>query len=335
MVSPNGSRALIWDAERLRIATDAAGIALWSWNLDTDGIALDRRAHGLWAVPVGNTPATFEALSARIHPQDVDRVRAAFTNTRTILGLYEIDFRVVDGDEVVRWISARGEGAEIGIVDRVMFGVFMDVTDRKQIEETREMLAGEMSHRVKNLFALASALTGIAARSAATTTEMANDLTVRLTALGRAHSLVRPTAGEKGKALLGDLLDVLLAPYGNDDRVGDRITFSVAEIRIGEATATTIALVVHELATNSAKYGALSNASGILDVSCSVEGDDVVMLWTEQGGPVVSVPSGPMGFGSKLIARTVSGELGGSIAFDWRADGVVVTLRMNKARLER
>lgn len=197
------------------------------------------------------------------------------------------------------------------------------------------MLAGEMSHRVKNLFALASALTGIAARSAATTTEMANDLTLRLTALGRAHSLVRPAPGEKGKALLGDLLDVLLAPYGNDDRVGDRINFSMPDIRIGEATATTMALVVHELATNSAKYGALSNASGTLDVSCRVEGDDVVMLWTEQGGPAVSAPKGPMGFGSKLIARSVAGQLNGSIVFDWLADGVVITLRMNKTRLQR
>ncbi|NPD67497.1 histidine kinase [Lichenicola cladoniae] len=335
MVSPSGSSALVWDAERLRIASDAAGIALWSWNVDTDEIALDKRAHNLWAVPVGETPVTFEALSAKIHPHDLDRVRAAFTNTRTLAGLYEIDFRVVVGDEVVRWISARGEGADIGIVDRVMFGVFMDVTDRKQAEEAREMLAGEMSHRVKNLFALASALTGIAARSAATTTEMANDLTLRLTALGRAHSLVRSAPGEEGKALLGDLLDVLLAPYGDEGMVGDRITVSVPEIRIGETTATTIALVVHELATNSVKYGALSNENGRLDLSCVVDGDEVVMAWTERGGPPVTAPKGPMGFGSKLIARSVTGQLGGSIVFDWPADGAVVRLRMNRAKLGR
>ncbi|MGI4745255.1 MAG: sensor histidine kinase [Janthinobacterium lividum] len=335
MASPNRSSALVWDAERLRIASDAAGIALWSWNVDTDEIALDRRAHDLWAVPAGKTPVTFEALSARIHPHDLDRVRTTFTNTRTSPGLYEIDFRVMDGDDVVRWISARGEGGDIGIVDRIMFGVFMDVTDRKQVEESRDLLAGEMSHRVKNLFALASALTGIAARSAVTTTEMANDLTLRLTALGRAHSLVRPVPGEEGKALLGDLLDVLLAPYAGDGTAGDRITISVPGIRVGDTSATTLALVVHELATNSAKYGALSDVSGMLDVSCNVDGDDVSMLWTERGGPVVSAPKGPMGFGSKLITRSVSGQLGGSIVFDWPADGAVVTLRMNKARLGR
>ncbi len=113
-----------------------------------------------------------------------------------------------------RWISARGQGGDLGIVDRVMFGVFLDVTERKRAEEAHEMLAGEMSHRVKNLFAIASALTTIAARSATTTTEMARDLTQRLTALGRAHNLVRPVPGQaEGKAaLLGDLLTTLLAP---------------------------------------------------------------------------------------------------------------------------
>ena len=76
----------MWDADRLRIATDAAGVALWSWNVDTDEIALDERAHGLWGVPERRL-VTFEDLSARIHPEDLDRVRAAFTATREIWAL--------------------------------------------------------------------------------------------------------------------------------------------------------------------------------------------------------------------------------------------------------
>ncbi|NPD70239.1 PAS domain-containing protein (plasmid) [Lichenicola cladoniae] len=335
MVSLNGSSALIWDAERLRIANDAAGIALWSWNVDTDEIALDERAHGLWAVPKVERAVTFEALSAKIHPEDLGRVREAFTKTRAMVGPYEIDFRILHDEDVVRWISARGESGDTGMVDRVMFGIFMDVTDRKQVEESREILAGEMSHRVKNLFALASAVTGMAARSAATTTEMAEDLTLRLTALGRAHDLVRPVPGEERKALLGDLLYVLLASYNHRGGVGERITVTVPEVRVGETTATTLALVVHELATNSVKYGVLSEAHGTLDVSCTAHDDDVIMLWTERGGPPVSVPHGPEGFGSRLISRSVCGQLGGSIGFDWPVEGVVVTLRMSKARLAR
>lgn len=213
-----------------------------------------------------NEPVTFESLSARIYPADLDRVRIAFTATRNLMGPYEIDFRTLH-DGAVRWVSARGQGSDVGIVGRVMFSVFLDVTKRKQAEEARELLTGEMSHRIKNLFAIASALTTIAARSATTTAEMARDLTQRLTALGRAHDLVRPTPGEaKSKAEFSALLTVLLAPYDDREGAGERVRIAAPELRVGEAAAATLALVVHELATNSVKYGALSVKSGTLDV---------------------------------------------------------------------
>lgn len=333
-MSWEGSGALVWDAERLRIAADAAGVALWSWNIDTNEIALDERAHDLWGVPRSGTRAvTFEDLSARIHPEDRHRIRAAFTATRDLTGPYEIDFRILHG-AAVRWISARGQGGDVGAVGRVMFGVFLDVTRRKQAEETRELLADEMSHRIKNLFAIASALTAITARSAVTTTEMARDLMQRLTALGRAHDLVRPIPGEaENKAELGDLLTVLLAPYGDQEGTGGRVHIAAPKLRVGEATATTLALVVHELATNSIKYGALSAEYGELDVSCAAHGDNVVLVWTERGGPAVAASAVNPGFGSKLVAQSVKGQLGGAIAFDWLPEGLVATLQMSKAHL--
>ncbi len=130
-----------------------------------------------------------------IHPADRDRVRAAFNATRSIVGPYEIDFRIMIGDEL-KWISARGQGDDEGMVQRLMFGIFIDVTGRKQAEESRELLAGEMSHRVKNLLTIASGLTAISSRSTTTTNDMARELTQRLTALGRAHDLVRPVPGQ-------------------------------------------------------------------------------------------------------------------------------------------
>ena len=328
-----GSGAPAWDAKRLRMATNAAGCALWSWNVDTDEIALDQRACDLWGVS-STQLVTFEELSSRIHPADAQRVRSAFSETRTATGAYEIDFRILLG-EAVRWISARGQGDDVGMVDRVMFGVFMDVTERKQAEENREVLAGEMSHRVKNLFSIASALTAIAARSAATTTDMARDLTQRLTALGRAHDLVRPVPGhEKSKtAPMGALLAVLLAPYDDDAPSQSRIHTSVPDVSVGETSATTLALVIHELATNSIKYGALSAAGGSLNLSCTANDAEVVLVWTERGGPAVAPPPGPTGFGSKLIHQSLTGQLGGSIVFEWPTEGVVATLRMSKARL--
>jgi two-component sensor histidine kinase len=331
-MSWKGSGSPVWDLERLRVASDAAGIALWSWNVDSDEIALDGRAESLWGLTKKRS-VTFEDLSARIHPSDLDRVRTAFEATRQLQGAYEIDFRILVGD-AVRWISARGQGDDIGIVDRVMFGVFLDVTDRKTAEEAREMLAGEMSHRVKNLFAIASALTAIAARSAATTTEMAHDLTQRLNALGRAHDLIRPVPSEGNKeALLGSLLAVLLAPYRDEGPAKDRVHVSVPDVCVGETGATTLALIVHELATNSVKYGALSVLTGTLNISCVAHNDEVVLVWTEWGGPPVSSLSHSAGFGSRLVERSISGQLGGAITFDWPVEGVIVTMRMNKARL--
>lgn len=321
-----------WDMKHLRVAIDAAGVALWSWNVDTDRITMDDRAYSLWAVPEDEA-VTFEVLSTHIHPHDLDRVRAAFAATRAVLGAYEIDFRILIGDQI-RWISARGQGDDVGIVGRIMFGIFLDVTQRKQSEEAHELLAGEMSHRVKNLLAMATALTAITSRSATTAADMARQLTRRLTALGRAHELVQPRVGQKAHeqrvALLGDLLSVLLAPYDDLGTFSGRVRVSVPKLGVGEAAATTLALVVHELATNSLKYGSLSAANGTLDISCTSHDDDVVIVWVERGGPSVVAPAEPPGFGNKMLSRSMSGQLGGSIAFDWSKEGAIVTMRMKK-----
>jgi len=321
-----------WSEKHLRAATRAAGIALWSWNVDSDAITMDERAYDLWEVSKDEEDITFEILSRNIHPADLARVRSAFAATRAVIGAYEIDFRILSGSDI-RWISARGHGDDADIADRLMFGVFLDVTQRKQAEEANELLAGEMSHRVKNLLHIATALTQITKRSAATKEEMAHELTGRLMALGRAQELVRPLPGRKNEAaLLGDLISILLAPY-DEKGATVRIRVSVPKMNVGQTSSTALALVLHELATNSTKYGALSLASGTLDVSCNANDDEVVVTWTERGGPPITAPASLVGFGSKLVHRSMSAQLGGAIAFDWSEEGVVVTMRMSKERL--
>lgn len=233
-----------WTEKHLRLAIAAAGVSLWSWNVDTDRLTMDESSYELWALPPVSF-VTFEDLSEHIHPKDRDRVRAAFAATRAIMGPYEIDFRIQIGYQI-RWISARGQGDDADIENRVMFGVFLDVTGRKQAEEGHELLAGEKSHRVKNLLAIASGLTNITSRSTKTTTDMARELTQRLTALGRAHDLVRPLPGIEGKAaLLGDLISALLAPYDDLGAFSGRIRVSVPRMEVGERAANTLALVLH------------------------------------------------------------------------------------------
>lgn len=290
---------------------------------------MDEVGFELWGLP-WTTLVAFDDLSAHIHPSDRDRVRAAFAATRSVAGSYETDFRIIVENEV-RWISARGRGADAGIADRVMFGIFLDVTARKQAQEGSELLAGEMSHRVKNLLTVASGLTHLTSRSALSVEEMARELTRRLTALGRAHDLVRPLPGEQGKAaLLGDLIAVLLDPYDDTAAFSGRIRVAVPRMGVGERTATALAMIVHELATNSVKHGSLSSEAGTIDISSHSDDTDIFVIWAETGGPEIKGHPEMQGFGSKLIARSISNQFKGSLDYDWQASGLVATLRMRK-----
>lgn len=321
-----------WDEGHLRQAVLAAGVALWSWNVDTDRLTMDEQGYQLWGVEPRDD-LRFEDLSERIHPADRDRVREAFNATRAIVGPYETDFRILVGRDV-RWVSARGQGSDADIANRMMFGVFLNVTVRKQAEEGNELLAGEMSHRVKNLLVIASALATITSRSTANVEDMTRELTQRLQALGRAHDLVRPLSGKEGKAaLLGDLITVLLAPYNDLGAFTGRIRVSVPRMGVGEVAANTLALVVHELATNSLKYGALSVDTGTLDVSCVPHDDQVVIVWTERGGPKVVEPTGAPGYGTKLVSRTMQRQLGGSIDYAWSSLGLIASLTISGKNL--
>ncbi len=267
-------------------------------------------------------------ILAHIHPADRNRVRAAFVGTRSVKGDYEIDFRIMLGEDV-RWISARGQGADAGIEGCVMFGIFLDVTNRKQAEESNELLAGEMSHRVKNLLTIAAGLTQLTSRSATSVEDMARELTQRLMALDRAHNLVRPLPNDQGKAaLLGDLLAILLAPYDDTGAFSGRIRIAVPRMGVGESAATTLAMIVHELATNSVKYGCLSAETGMLDVSSRSDNDDLVLVWAESGGPDAGGSRSRDGFGTSYVAQTISRQFRGSIDYDWEPSGLVATLRM-------
>jgi two-component sensor histidine kinase len=295
---------------------------------------MDERAFELWGLAWSDA-VSFADLSAHIHPADRDRVQAAFTATRSVPGPYEIDFRIMIGDNI-RWVSARGRAAEASAADTPMFGIFLDVTGRKQAEEGSELLAGEMSHRVKNLLAIAAGLTEMTSRSAASVKDMTAELTQRLTSLGRAHDLVRPLPGTQGRAaLLGDLLAVLLSPYEDAGAFSGRIRVAVPRMGVGENTATTLAMVIHELATNSVKHGALSSDTGTLDLSGRTEEGEVHLIWSETGGPEIKGDPEMAGFGSRMILRSVASQLGGSLTYDWQSTGLVATLIMQTDRMGR
>ena len=128
---------------------------------------------------------------------------------------------------------------------------------------------------------------------------------------------------------------VLLSPYEDTGAFSGRIRVAVPRMGVGEATATTLAMVVHELATNSVKHGALSASAGTLDVSGRTEDGEVHITWAETGGPQVRGEPEMAGFGSRMIQRSVASQLAGSLAYDWQPSGLVATLIMRQDRMGR
>lgn len=196
-----------------------------------------------------------------------------------------------------------------------------DITERREAEARRELLLREMDHRIKNLFTLAGGLVTLSARQATDPAHLANVVRERLASLARAHSLTADR-GEVGPTTLHTLIATILSPY---DGEGGRVVIEGPDVRLCGEAVTGLAMVLHELATNAAKYGGLSTDAGHIKVACVQRGDRFDLIWTEHGGPGVTHDAAD-GFGSKLIGATVKGQLSGEIIREWRQEGLVVRI---------
>jgi PAS domain S-box-containing protein len=208
-----------------------------------------------------------------------------------------------------------------------------DITERKRAQEQQALLLGEMRHRVKNLFAVTSGMVALSARAAQTPNDLAAAVQGRLSALTRAHELTRPglidSAGQAGQdTTLHALIQAILAPFAAPEGSNDpaRLLINGSDVPIGANSITNFALILHELATNAAKYGALSSPTGRIRIDCSVEAGELHLIWTERGGPALSgAPEGD-GFGGLLTRRIVTAQFGGKLSNDWRSEGLIVRL---------
>lgn len=210
-----------------------------------------------------------------------------------------------------------------------------DITEFKLARERQQLLLREMNHRVKNLFALASGIVGLSARSARTVQELADSARQRLAALARAHALTFSHGSDQPpqSTTLMSLIRTIVAPFDEAVSQRSRIIVSGADPAVSGGATTSLALLLHEFATNAAKYGALSSSDGAVDVQCTEEGDAIVVAWTERGGPPVTPPTGGEGFGAVLSRMAVSGQLGGEIVRDWRREGLAIRLTLPLSRL--
>jgi two-component sensor histidine kinase len=195
--------------------------------------------------------------------------------------------------------------------------------------QRQEMLTREMSHRVKNLFAITSGMIRITARGASTKEELVEKFSARLQALANANALVRRSFGDgafEGVSFT-ELLKRVLKPYEDAD-----VTMAGPELSIGEQATNNLALVFHELATNAAKYGALNGRAGALAISWTAADHAVDLTWAETGCAGMAAPK-TGGYGQKLVAATLQ-LMGGQIDYDWRDDGLRVRLQVPLAALK-
>ena len=206
-----------------------------------------------------------------------------------------------------------------------------DITERKQAEEHGRLLLREMDHRIKNLFALASGVVALSARSSNTPQEMSSAVRNRLAALARAHELTLPKISESGQrseepTTLHALIQTIVLPYEGRENESARVNITGSNLPIPASTLTYFALLLHEFTTNAAKYGALATPTGSIDIECTEDKDQFVMTWTERGGPLVIQQTNFEGFGTLLTRATVRQQLGGEILRDWSPEGLTIRL---------
>ena len=334
-------QALRESEERRRMASEAAQIGIWDYDLTTNTLRWDERTRELFGLSP-DAPVNYDVFLAGLHPDDRVATHAAVQQSldATGNGDYDIEYRTIGlEDSITRWIAARGKcffnkGQAVRFI-----GTVLDIGPAKEAHERQGLLLREMNHRVKNLFAMVSGMIALSVRSARTPQEMAQSLRGRLDALSRAHDLVR--SGVVGsEQLLGErttltaLVRKVLLPYTDEKDGYDRIIISGPDVPIGAKAVTSLALVLHESATNAAKYGALSGPSGSIRIGWTMQGDELYLQWEETGGPAIVNPPQVRGFGSILTERSITGQLGGTIAFDWRPVGVKLMVTIPLERLE-
>ena len=213
-----------------------------------------------------------------------------------------------------------------------------DITELKRARERQELLLREMDHRIKNLFALAMSVLSLSGRSAASVPELIRSARDRLSALARAQDLtlshgLKDVPQAAKPATLHSLIRAITSPHDvSSDSDASRFSITGCDIDISGSVISSLALLLHEFATNSTKYGALSATAGRIQIQCAHHGETLVVTWTERGGAKVVPPTGNRGFGDFLV-RTTIGGLGGEITRDWQPEGLVIRLSIPRARL--
>jgi PAS domain S-box-containing protein len=327
--------ALTDSEQRLSLALQVGGvIGTWDWDIRNDALRADSRLAALFGVDreMAERGLPLKAFLTAIHPKDRDRVTASIQQASTSGGDYAEEHRIVQPDGAEQWVLARGRCLlnETGTPYRFL-GVAIDINERKRAEDHQKMLMAELDHRVKNLLAVIQSVAHRSLRGG--DGEATGRFTGRLAALAHAHTMLADSHWEG--ASLKRLATQAMAAYGDGYPEG-RVTLSGPDLLLTPRAAQTLTLCIHELATNAAKYGALSIPAGRVTVDWNVNSNGdrlLILVWREMGGPLIEAPPKVKGFGSMLIERSLTYELEGEVDLVYRPTGLVVTLKLPLAAL--
>jgi PAS domain S-box-containing protein len=319
---------------KFRAIADSMPQMVWSTLPDGYHDYYNARWYEFTGVPAGSTDG--EGWNGMFHPEDQDRAWAAWRHSLETGEPYQIEYRLRHHSGEYRWTLGRAMPVRdpLGRIVR-WFGTCTDIHETKLAAEEREIVAQELSHRIKNIFSVLNGIVSLSARTYPELKPLAETLRERISALGVAHDFVRPHSAASRPEQVGvtvqGLIETLLRPYRE---TGDeRLSITGADASIDDRSATPIALLFHELATNSAKYGALSHREGRVSVAMSLAEGELAIEWKESGVSVV--PPEREGFGSRLIALSVEGQLSGKLTRRWESDGLRVSVWIPTRSLRR
>ena len=333
----SSATALFESDAKFQAIADSMPQMVWSTLPDGFHDYYNARWYEFTGVPDGATDG--EGWNAIFHPEDQPRAWEVWRHSLKTGDLYEIEYRLRRHDGVYRWTLGRAAPIrnESGEITR-WFGTCTDIDDLKRMEQGKELLSQELSHRIKNIFAVVSALIGLSAREYPEAKAFAGGVRNRIGALARAHEFVRPHS-EVSRPTVGGMtlhafLEALFKPYA-DDAGNPRVIIEGDDVLFDDQAATSVALLFHELATNAAKYGALSETGGRVTLGTRRIEDRFVLTWVETGGPRIPAPPTRSGFGSSLATVSVEGQLAGKLKRIWEAEGLVVVADLPATALSR
>jgi PAS domain S-box-containing protein len=317
-------------ARRLQEALSAGSVLAFEWDLDTDAAQHSDNAAQILGLEQRQL-STGASFLARIDPDDRARFGSLLSGLRRDNPSYSTAYRFMrpDGREIWLEDTARGEFDAAGRLVR-LHGLGVDVTERKQAEIRQGLLASELDHRVKNVLARVVAIVTETREGSRSMDDFVKTLGGRVQSMAAAHTLL--SRGRWQGVGIADLVREQLAPYVT----GEKEAIQGPNVMLGAATTQALAMVVHELATNAAKFGALSTPGGRVFISWGVPsgGDgaaDVTVEWRESGGPPVIKPT-QLGFGTSLIEELIAHELGGAVDLAFDPGGVRCRMKLPLGR---